>query len=490
MLAGPGLQRFTLCAALLLFSQSGSSCHTDVATGVDPAALSALSRAGTAADDVHGSDVAPEQGQVALWSATEISYKATTSNHSGSLASPHWPHMRVGATDYWIHYQGARAPALWDWAAAHVDHVVGGSVEEYKKRNPTIRSMVYNLVWAPRQSDVQAMEDWLRTNGYDPESAYLHTAGSVRSTATRLAARIWDSDRYLTHPGDPGFRAWKQAQASQLTAVRTTGQRFDGLFIDELGTGVIEGRVPAATLEFASRDGYYGAFRELLALMREATPAKLIEVNIAQYSRPEDLAQANVAGMAMTEIANTPYAEMEAVWSYVERLVADGTVVHLSTGVTAATKNQPRRDMNPGNSASVAERVLLFEYASYLMVIDPQRPDGLYFNIYGTGTVPMESVWLRAFESDIGRANEPRRILQSGTDPNGRDYRIWGREFDHALVLARPKGKYDYEQYGNQTAVQVQLPPGPWRLLMGSGAVMGPLTAVDLRNGEAAILLR
>jgi len=194
--------------------------------------------------------------------------------------------------------------------------------------------------------------------------------------------------------------------------------------------------------------------------------------------------------MAMTEIANTPYAEMEGVWNYVERLVAEGTVVHLSTGVTAATKNEPRRDMNAGNFRTVAERVLLFEYASYLMTVNPERMDGMFFNFYGTGTVPMESVWLRAFETDIGRALEARRIAERGTDSNEREYRIWSREFDRALVLIRPKAKYDYEQYGDQTAVTVSLPAGPWRLLTGDGSLIGPMTRVTLRNSEAAILLK
>ena len=409
---------------------------------------------------------------------------------SGSGSSPHWPHMRVGATDYWIHYQGNRSRALWDWAAAHVDHVVGGSVDEYKARNPSIRAMVYNLVWAPRRSDVPAMEDWLRRNDFDPEHAYLHAAGSTKTHAARLAVNIWNSDRYLTNPGDPGFRAWKQNQTAQLTAVRPSGHRYDGLFIDELGTGVMEGGIPVNSLEYSTRAEYYSDFRMLLSLMREATPGNLLELNIAQYSRPEDLSQVGIAGGAMTEIANSPYAEMEGVWSYIERLIASGALVHFSTGVTAATKNQARQDMNAGNYRTVADRILLFEYASYLMIVDPQRMDGLTFNSYGNGSVPMESVWLRAFETDLGAATAQRRVQLRGTDANARDFRVWVRDFNRALVLIRPKSKYDYDRYGDATAVDVDLPEGSWRMLMPDGAIISPVTSVRLRNSEAAILLK
>jgi hypothetical protein len=398
--------------------------------------------------------------------------------------------MRVGATDYWIHYQQARSGMLWNWAAEHFDVVIGGSVDEYKSRNPTLRQMVYNLVWAPRQSDVAGMESWLTGNGFLIEDAYLHATSVDRSKGSRVTATIWGSARYLTNPGDSGFVAWKRHQTREATATRPSGFRYDGLFIDELGTGVMGGKIPASTAEYLSREDYYDDFRTLLGEMRKETPANLLELNIAQYSRPEDLAQVKVAGGAMAEVTNSPYAEIEGVWNYLEAMVAEGSVAHFSTGVAAATKHQPRQDMNGGNYATVAERVLMWEYASYLMIVNPSRMDALTFNPFGNFSVDPSTVWLHAFETDLGLASSPRKVVRQGADGAGHASKVWAREFENALVVIRPKAKYDYDQYGDQTAVSVTLPPGTWRMLLPDGSVREPATAVALRNSEAAVFLK
>jgi hypothetical protein len=350
--------------------------------------------------------------------------------------------------------------------------------------------MVYNLIWAPRQSDVGPMETWLQSHGYVAEKAYLHKTGTTTTQADRVTTTIWGSARFLTNPADPGYLAWKRYETSQLTALRASGKRYDGLFIDELGTGMMGQHLPGKALEYAATTDYFDDFRTLIAAMRQNTFNNIIELNIAQYSRAEDMAQVSVAGGAMTEITNSPYAEVEPAWSYIPKMMASGAVIHFTPAVAAANKNVPQQDMNAGNYGSVKERVLLWEYASYLMIVDPTRMDGLMFNPFGNFTVDPATVWLPAYETDIGFARSSRTALKSGTDPAGQAYTVWAREFDKALVLIRTKKSWSYTKYGDITAVTVTLPAGTWRMLQPDGSLVGPVTSVRLRASEAAIFMK
>jgi hypothetical protein len=58
------------------------------------------------------------------------------------------------------------------------------------------------------------------------------------------------------------------------------------------------------------------------------------------------------------------------------------------------------------------------------------------------------------------------------------------------LALIRPQGGKTEAggfDYGDASAVTVELPGGTWRVLLADGALTGPVTRVDLRAGEAVI---
>jgi hypothetical protein len=69
------------------------------------------------------------------------------------------------------------------------------------------------------------------------------------------------------------------------------------------------------------------------------------------------------------------------------------------------------------------------------------------------------------------------------------DYKIYGREYAHALVLVRPKGYWDCTDYGERAAVTVSLPT-PMRLLREDGTLSEPASTVRIKNAEAAILMK
>lgn len=434
--------------------------------------------------DHSGNTIHATPGSVTVWQTT------SGGSNPGSAASPHWRHMRTATIDYRIHYQGANSAAEWDWAAAHYDFVVGGRLSEYKDRNPSIHIMTYDLLWAPLQSNAPAMEQWLQNNGYNPENAFLHTSGSPKSVGTRLTATIWNSARYIANPGDAGYQAWRAQRTKSLTAANGKGQRVDGLFFDEFGSGAFPKHIPTVTAEYSSHTAYYSDLNALIAQHKGWVPGGFNILNQANYfTKPIDMAASAASGGTMTEFVNTPYGDQR--WSAIDNLVAQGVTVEFATGVASSRKNIPLNDMNSGNYGSVAERVLMWEYASYLMVVNPNRMDAVLFETYGLSwSVPMSVTWLSAFEHPIGLATGSRRVMQSGTDPAGQSFQVFTRDFENGFVLIRPRSGSGSTQYGNQTAVRVNLPAGTWKMLRPDGSVTSPLTSVDLRNGESAIFVR
>jgi hypothetical protein len=97
-------------------------------------------------------------------------------------------------------------------------------------------------------------------------------------------------------------------------------------------------------------------------------------------------------------------------------------------------------------------------------------------------------VWARAVEVDVGHPLRARHIIASGSDPKGQKYRIYAREFEHALIFARPAVDWHPTVYGDDTAIEVPLPK-PMRLLHRDGTLGSPVQSVKLRNVDAAIFL-
>jgi hypothetical protein len=424
--------------------------------------------------------------------APEPQATVLSSSSAYSASSPHWRHMRTATSDYRIHtiLSLTQKAAEWDWAARHFDVAVGGWMNEYKRRNPTLRHYTYDLIWAPMQKSTPEMEKWLTANGYVAENSFLHKAGTSRTKANRIAIHIWASDRYLTNPKNPGFRAWRAHRTKSLTALNASGRRSDGLLFDELGTGAFEKHIPWPNYEFASRDAYYTAFRSLMAQHRQNVPGGVVLLNQAQrFSKTEDKAQALHAGGSLTEYVNSPYFNQK--WNHVDELVAGGGTVAFYTGVSPTTKGTVRYNINPGNYGSIAQRVLMWEYASYLMVVEPTRMDAVYFMPYGLGwSVPMPTVWLTAFEYDIGLATGKRSIFKTGTDGAGQPYQVFRRNFQNGMVLIRPQAGSGQVQYGDASGITVTLPAGTWYRLRPDGSKTAAVTSVRLRLGEAVIVVK
>lgn len=417
--------------------------------------------------------------------------------------SPHWPHIRTMVTDFRIHYvaRAAQRNAELDWTAAHYDAVMGGNGDAYKARNPGLRAFPYALAWtvfqptAKREGDLASnyyadMTQWYAAHPtYALEDAFLHKPGATKTLEGRLTIKIWDSQRWVINPGDPGARAY---QADRL---RRAIDDLDGVFIDESSSSDVRGRLGKdGVLEYPGFEGFEEDAVGMLRALREALAPKFIMLNTAEYMRPFDRAMILAAGGAHLERMNSPiFGDMESRWKWIEDLLSHGATVEmvpLNSWEEANKAVGVFRTFTPGEYPTRAARKAMWELASYYMVV-PERPDHLLVELLSGWKVPFSEVWLEAQEVNIGHPLEARRIVQRGTDGLGNSYRVWEREFDRALVLVRPLASWREKRFDDSTAVNVPLPTNAtWRPLRADGTLGEPVTFVTLRSPEAAIVVR
>lgn len=408
-----------------------------------------------------------------------------------STVSPKTPHRRwvwFGAVDYRIHYQRGTAHQEYNWAAGNLDHVTGGTVGEYKRRNPSMRHAVYDILYGRDAGTGRAMERWLAANGYTPETAYLHRNGQ------RLVYPGWrDATEVAFNVGDPGYRAWRQHRTRQLVAPGA-----DLIFFDVHSVNAINGKFgPAPIDEYPERRDYFDALNALVADHRQWVPAGFNVCNVAAYyNKPENEPVAIACGGIMAEFQLSPFLEQK--WNVIDKFTRQGIVVEYSTGISPGSVNNRVGDLTFGNYTSFADRILMWMYSACLLTTPAERPDLLVCETYSKSwSLPFTQMFRPAFNVDVGLGLQDRRICQSGTDAAGQPYDVHCRELENALVLVRPQKSYREKQYGDQTAVTVSLPECTWasgachwRMLNADGSQGPPLTSLQLRNSEAVILLR
>ncbi len=420
-----------------------------------------------------------------------------------SASSPHWPQIRTMVTDFRTGYVSnlSQRGAERAWTAAHFDFVMGGDAREYKSLNSTIRVIPYAIDWNVMQPGEQKskglgttyyddMQQWYSAHPqYQLEKAFLHIAGSDPSEASRLQFVAWGSKRWAINPGDPGARAYLADRIRRFIA------DADGVFFDSHSSGDIGkalGKTPLA--EYPDRQAYQRDMVEYVQSVTTAVAPKIVMLNTSEYAKPFDYEMATAAGAVHLERMNNPLnASMPDRWRWVDTLLTHNVMVELVSLDSWDEANNTRGTFaaySQGNSASKAERLKMFELASYYMVV-PESPDRLFLDLENAWKVPYDKVWLKAQEYPVGHPTGARRVIQMGRDSTGAGFQIFARDFDHALVLARPNSNWRDHNFGDGTVVTVPLPDGEaLRPLRGDGTLGAAVTSITLRNSEAAILVR
>lgn len=420
-----------------------------------------------------------------------------------SSTSPHWTWIRTMVTDFRTGYVSnvSQRNAERAWAAAHFDFVMAGDAQTYKALNPGIRVIPYALDWnvmQPSEHESKGlgtayyddMQQWFATHPqYQLEKALLHTAGAEPTPETRIQFTAWGSKRWAMNPGDPGARAYLSDRIRRLTS------DADGVFFDSHTSGVFGttfGKLHIA--EYPDQQAYQRDMVDYLHSVATAIAPKIVMINTSVYTRPFDFAMAVAAGAVHLERINNPLdAYMPDRWNWVDSLLAHNVIVELvslDSWDEANGRHGQLATYTPGNYTSSAERLKMFELASYYMVV-PASPDRLFLDLENAWKVPFDKVWLKAQEYSVGHPTSPRRVILTGQDSTGTGFKVWARDFDHALVLARPNGTWKNRNYGDGTAASVPLPDGQaLRPLHGDGTLGTPVATVTLRAGEAMILIR
>jgi hypothetical protein len=419
-----------------------------------------------------------------------------------SAVSPHWPHIRTQVSDYRISYlSSALRSGEYEWSARHFDRITldfgdRGSVPVYRRLNPTAEILRYALNWTVvRPGELRAddpavgyyshMRDWYaRHQQYRLEDAFLHDRSRCDSGAPsvdcRITFKIWTTNRWALNLGDPGLRAY---QRERLASVASD---VDGLFLDEHSSGDFRSNLDIGrTLEYRDWAAYE---RDMLALLRTVrgalAPRKRILLNTATYTTSFDAQMVGVAGGTHAEAFNNPfYPQMERRWRFAESVLAAGAWMDFPAG------GDTPASYTRGNSGTPAARRRLWELASYYLIA-PAAPGPLAYNPGVKSKQPFAEQWVAAAEVDVGRPRGARRVFAEGRDRSGRAYRVWARDYDGAFVLVRPIADWGRGSYGDETSVEVRLPPRyAYRPLQADGRVGPPVTRVLLRSSEAAILL-
>jgi hypothetical protein len=408
-----------------------------------------------------------------------------------STTSPHWSHIRTLTTDFYYSW----TPDLRAWAGQHFDAALSGSSAAWLSANPSVTQLPYTLFWSlltpgndskPYLSSTyyDDMKSWYAEHGeYRLEDAFLHSSTS-KSASTRLKAHIWDSDRWMINPSDPGARAYT------IDRYRRLAQGKSGVFVDEAASGDILPRVRGA-VEF-SEGRYQADYTSLLGEIKKVYGSKMLMLNTAEYTKDFDRANAIAAGAVHLEKYNNPLkTQMNLRWNWIEELRSNGVAVDLVNPYSSAWADQHSTEYPRGNYATSGQRMHMWELASYYMVVG-QNPDGLFFHLLAPNwTTPLDDYWLPAIEANIGHPVGARDDSRQGTDPTGQVYTIYSREFERALVLIRTQRGWGAQNYKDATAVEVSLPPGEsWLPLHADGTLGAAVTKVKLRNSESLILIK
>jgi hypothetical protein len=413
------------------------------------------------------------------------------------------------------------------------------STQEIKQLNPAFRWFVYNSVsdnYVNGGNEQPAIEAIAAQHGWDPEIAYLHYyddteilsgsdtlhvpgwIGGSAASIDRARLPLYTSS-YLKHPRIATHFATPEAQQLQQEVVlalsldRTftdTDLYPDGIFFDNSGCmgrkvgDVISGghvlespdhAVQAGTSAFATWywEANLGPFLtamkdtlETSATWSQDGQRKYLMINVASYWCDSyvtmDVTDYLFLEFQYNPVKSTGVNAIQNVWDRELLAASAGITLFYSPSITTTT--------NYGGTITFGES-LLGGLAWYLTT---RTEESLLF-IQATGN-PNTAGWdtltwrgcIDVANEQLGHPTSDPYHFVEGTDPTGKPYRVWARDYENGLVLVRNRGLWS-EDIEPETAVSVPLPSALSPVSV-EGEIGEATTSVMLRNGTAAILLR
>ena len=404
------------------------------------------------------------------------------------------------------------------------------------ERRPGFEWFTYNSVFDNYVSGPEVEEDDLITtvaaaHGWDHEEAYMHFYDDTYVTLQGNTVFVpgWEGGS-ATDPSQArvpvyysnlsrrlvNFSTYRAQQLNKEVFVAldldapAPGYDFyaDGLFLDNssyrlssYGTIVSGGHVHEtpdhSLIGSAAFQTWYWAnnLRPFLVALKDTLQTsaawsgdgkrKYSMINVSAYWT-DDYYNYDTADIINTEFQYDPIRT--AGPSEIQNVYNDDAA---AAAVGIRTFNMPLMTKNYGGYSISYGDALLGSLAWHLAT----RTEDSILMLYGNHTSPSEAGWdtltwrgcVDVVDDQLGEAVGSPYQFANGTDPLGRTYRVWGRDYDNGLVLVRPRYRSD-DGIEPETAVTVPL-SSPLAPVSPGGKIGLASPSVTLRNGGAAILL-
>ena len=378
-----------------------------------------------------------------------------------------------------------------DWKAASI----AGSPREFYVR---MRSTAGTASQAPQIRSILC-RDYVRANGgvsgvipaFDytadkDHDGYLNDAEySTRAAGkdarfiseSRLFYPFYGQMRFVTDPSPSAVRKWV---ADYHVRLLNTEPFADGIFMDNA-----HGKLPFPGVSVLEPTTTYSADSGALvdAVSRAIYPRWVMSNTAGGKTEGDAVAAASaaVAEEFLLRPLDTNWAEIGDVANLVaERLNAGGSpYVILDSLPTGGSPTDPRTQ--------------IATLAYYYLVANPDRTMLMFYGGYSPSTSWTQH-WSQAATANVGKPTGTMQVFATGNDPSNTSltYKVYSRSYEKALVLYKPLSYATGIGEGtrsDQTATLHQL-GGSYRRVNSDGSLSGVLTAISLRNGEGALLLK
>jgi len=404
--------------------------------------------------------------------------------------------------------------------------------------NPNIKLATYRLLESIMDGEIdlyQRAQTYALDYGCDFENFFLHFSddsvythgghsfnilgwpdgSAAQRSDSRARGFQWTSYRSYWNFKDQCLRDFLAQEMYNVTHDFSEAEQLDGIFFDEstrrpsisVATYTSGGHIAEYGNQHVSditRVEYSSDVANGLTRMREISPDKLFICNTAEGYYFGEYEGVMILGHGASGLFQEFWIHLQRDrpidQDYLFNLTQAGkTVVLDANGLRYDNPN-----IGPGIYLDITERVKMTGMAWYYVSRDPGREYSM-FSLYGNGLdITDDAVTYPAFKYNIGHptgiippgknpasglgANEGMYEFATGTDNNGHNYVVYGREYDNALVLMR--WRMSYSGLKDSTAAVTFDLPGSYYLLREDGNLdPTPITQITLTNSEGAILL-
>jgi hypothetical protein len=308
-----------------------------------------------------------------------------------------------------------------------------------------------------------------RTQGMDARFAY----------ESRLFLGFYGQMRPATNPSNANFRSWLIDFEQRFLR---THPLADGVFVDNSG-----GKPPASSATVLENTLNYTA--DYAALMNALTKAVAPRWVVVNTSNGTSGTNAIVGGTSayFEEFALRPLSGTYQQFEDLSGAIADRQHSHGKTPPYAII------DSLPLGGSPTDPRTQLTTLAEYYLLADPKYT---FLDFYG-GFAP-STQWSEHFSPavnyNVGQPKGDWSLYSVGVDPLNRslNYHVYARQYTNALIFYKPLSYSSSAgvrgSLGGNSATTIQL-QGTYRPLHADGKLGGPVTSIQLRNGDGAILV-